>query len=369
MLGGLVAAHVAVAVVLVVLPLPDDLSGWDVGRFAAIADQPGRPWRDVDVEYPPGTLLLTEALGAPAAAVLNDRLAVLGLACVLAIAVALGRIAGRRATVGWLAASLLLLPRALQGYDLVTALAVVLAVGAARRRPAVAGVLLAVGALVKTWPAVVLPAFWAARHRRAVVVAGAVGAVAAVAWVAYAGLDGPRQVLTFRGATGWHVESVPGTVLAFAGDAARYEAGSYRVGSIDPVLRFGLLAAFGAVALAMVRRPRRLAVGALTLAAALLVTSPLLSPQFLGWLVPLAVLAWLDGDRTPAGLTIAAAGMTTAVFAAWSPPELDSMAPAAALTFRNALLIAVVIAGLRTNTSGSSAVTVTAKASGLVPAS
>ena len=51
------------------------------------------------------------------------------------------------------------------------------------------------------------------------------------AWIAVAGVDGVRQVVSFRDATGWQVESLPG-VLWHLRDPSRikFESGAFRTG-------------------------------------------------------------------------------------------------------------------------------------------
>jgi hypothetical protein len=76
--------------------------------------------------------------------------------------------------------------------------------------------------------------------------------------------------------------------------------------------------------------------------AALIVTSPLLSPQFLIWLTPWAALvATRAGGRlnAPLVLTLGAATITGLTLAVFGPPNLARLAPALALTVRNGMLL------------------------------
>lgn len=82
---------------------------------------------------------------------------------------------------------------------------------------------------------------------------------------------------------------------------------------------------------------------------ALLVTAPLLSPQFLLWLTPWAALARPNRSSRPApspaplvwpvGMATVLTGVTLAVF---GPPDLDAPLPALLLLGRDACLIAAV---------------------------
>ena len=118
-----------------------------------------------------------------------------------------------------------------------------------------------------------------------------------VAWLVWSGLRGPLDVLTYRGARGWHVESTPGVLLALIrGAHARYEAGAWRVGA-PPTMIGTLITLTTYAALAYwFWRARRLpedAAGA-TMVGALGVVffgATLLSPQYLIWAAPFAAIA------------------------------------------------------------------------------
>ena len=131
-----------------------------------------------------------------------------------------------------------------------TAAAIVAVAAWRRQRPIVLGCAIAIGAAFKLWPLVLTPLLvvpW--RGRRSMTALAAFGAGAAALggvalWVAGAG--GIVQVLTFRGATGWQIESVAGSVIHLTGSSApRMESGSWRIGTID---RFTSIAMFAAAA-------------------------------------------------------------------------------------------------------------------------
>jgi hypothetical protein len=351
----LVVVRLLVAGLLLFGPWTDDardLAGWDVERFEAIADAPGRAWRDHPVEYPPGSVVVIEALGGDGVVALHQRLVVLLLLVDLGVAFALDRWVGRSAANAWLALGLLLLPAPYLRLDLLAAALALLAVLAVeRRRPGLAGGLAAAGALVKLWPALLVVAWAAAREWRAVRVALVTGGGAGLAWLAWGGRDGPSQVLGYRGAEGWHVESVPGVVAGwFGAGRPALEQGAFRWGHADQAVRLVLLAALAAVVVAVLRRagaePRRQHLAMVTLVAAMLVTSPLLSPQYLLWLFPFAALCWADGDRRPACFSAVAALLTAAVLAAVGPPDVDGAGAQAVLALRNLVLVALVVDGL-----------------------
>lgn len=351
----LVLVRVLVAAVLVAGPWTDDaaeLDGWDVERFEAIAGAPGRAWRDHPVEYPPGSVAVIALVAGDGPVNTHRRLAVAMLVLDLAVAAALTRFVDRRAAGAWLALGLLLLPAPYLRLDLLAAALALLAVVAVeRRRPGLAGVALTAGAMVKVWPALLVAAWLAARHWRAVSTALVTGAAAALAWLAWAGTDAPAQVLGYRGATGWHVESGPG-VLAGFGDPgpAAIEQGAFRWGHAGLPARLALLAVLAATVVAVVRRaspePVTQHLAGATLVAALLVTSPLLSPQYLCWLLPFAALAWADGERSPAVLTAAAALLTTGLLAVVGPDGAGTASAQWVLLARNLTLVLLVAVGL-----------------------
>ncbi|MEL6981088.1 MAG: hypothetical protein AAFO29_01560 [Actinomycetota bacterium] len=224
---------------------------------------------------------------------------------------------------------------------------------------------------------------------RAAIAATALTAVGGVAWLATtgAGLDPVDQVLSLRGATGWHVESLPGALVAlFSTDPAQLELNAYRIGTLRPGLvtagRGLAVLAMAALAVAGWRRTRAsapewadgrapsggvptvtaVATATLGAVAALLVTAPLLSPQFLVWLTPWAAL--LVGDRSgtaakvainarwAVALTAVAAALTGIALHGFGPANLAATWPAALLTVRNLALAGLVVVCLTTLRSG-----------------
>lgn len=394
---------------------PSELSGWDVARFQEIAAQDGRAWADHPVEYPPGSVVAIEAVAGPSVVETSRTVVVVGLMADLATALFLGAMAGPRAAKVYLVLGLPLVPMGLVRFDtLVTLVAVVavwalrpgvpdggdLVVTAARRRADIGFALaVVVAAAIKVWPVLLVAVAWAAGRRSAAALSAAIGGAAVVGWLVWAdaGIDPLQQVLSLRGASGWHVESTIGAVVAvFSGEAARLELNAFRIGTLrDEVVLAGRVVAVSAVAALVTvalrfgislrfgvesaHRPgerldpsapselegpalRTIGPVALGSVAALLVTAPLLSPQFLIWLTPWAALtaARAGDDRssptaadsagrptpTPAGLTMAATLITGITLAVFGPPGLDATVPAVLLTARNLLLAAIVAACL-----------------------
>lgn len=369
-----VSIRVLAAIVLIAGPWTDeadDLEGWDVARFQEIADAPGRHWVDHEVEYPPGTALLVETLARDHVVETHRLLVASSLAVDLAVAALVGMMGGRRASAVYLVLGLPLVPMGLLRFDLWSvALAVVAVAALGQRKPAAFAGATTAAAMVKVWPVVLLAPAIALRRRAATVAALATMAGAGLAWLAYGGwsLDPLDQVLSLRGATGWHVESIGGTLSALTTEARpERQLDAFRIGELDEsIVLFGRLVTV-AVATAFVALGRRVPVRpddprtAVTAAsvimlgttAALIVTAPLLSPQFLLWLTPWAALAVAtpveSPDRWLAALVIltgVATTVTGAVLAAYGPPDLAEPTPAVVLGLRNLVLIAIVIVAL-----------------------
>lgn len=374
LLIGTVALRVVAAVLLVAgswTNEPEELAGWDVVRFQELADEPGRHYLDHPVEYPPGSVVIIEAVAADGVVETHRLLVALSLAVDLGVAGALGALAGRRAAASYLIIGLPLVPMGLVRLDLWSVAAAVLAVAAlGQRRPAAFAVLTTIGALIKVWPALLVAAALAIGQRAATLAAIAGLALGGAGWLAYGGwsLDPVDQVLSLRGATGWHVESFGGAVTALTTDESpQRQLDAFRIGRLDETLVTagrGLTLAVVAVLVWLGHRAvltdrttdrdpqadgRELEVVALVLlgsTAALLATAPLLSPQFLLWLTPWAALIPFRRSRPalPTILTAAATATTGALLAAYGPARLAETVPALVLLARNTLLVAIVVA-------------------------
>jgi hypothetical protein len=387
-----VAVRIAAAAILIAGPWTDEaaeLSGWDVERFQELADDQGRHWVDRPVEYPPGSVIVVETLAVAGTLTTHRLLAALSLAADLGIAALLAGVWSRRAGAAYLLAGLPLVPMGLVRLDLwAVGLAVVGAAALARRWPWLFAAATAAGAMVKVWPALLIAAAIATGRRWSA--AAGVGAMAAcgLAWLAYAGwsLDPIDQVVSLRGASGWHVESVAGSVTALAtGAAPELQLNAYRIGTISqPVVVLGravTIAAVAALALLGHRALQKTAAAPAAPAAeeitttvlalvmtggtaALIVTAPLLSPQFLLWLTPWVALLHA-GDRharSPAAGSPAASGRRWATITAWlaasaialtgvvlsiyHPADLAGTVPAGLLLARDGLLAGAVAASL-----------------------
>jgi Glycosyltransferase family 87 len=296
----------------------------DVRRYHTIASRRGTPYADFAVEYPPLTLAAIDALDGGTVRRSTVRLmwSQVALDGVIALLLAWGW--GRRAALAYLVLGLAFVwyPFLYLRLDLLSvALAVAGLALVRRRRPAAGGAAIAVACFAKVWPIALVPGLVARRSWRALAAFAAVGVAGTAAWVGWAGLDGPVQVLTFRGARGWQVESTIGSVVhVFAAADAHMESGAMRIGTVPGSLRLGLpllgvLATIGVWWL-LARVPRAAVhvvdgIAPLAAVAAVLVFATLLSPQYVSWLLPFAAIAAAGGERRIAALTGVVALLST----------------------------------------------------------
>jgi hypothetical protein len=288
----------------------------DVRRYHRIAAMRGTPYADHAVEYPPLTLAAIDVLDGGTLRQSTERViwSQVALDGVVALLLAWGW--GRRAALAYLVIGLAFAwyPFLYLRLDL---LSVALAVGGLalirRHRPVAGGATVALACFAKIWPVALIPLLIVRRAWRALAAFIAVGVAGVTAWIAWAGTDGPVQVLTFRGATGWQIESTVGAVVhVFATADARMQRGAARIGVVPDALRVGL-PLLGLVAtvgvgwlLWRVRGATVTVVDGIAPVAAvalLLVFPTLLSPQYVAWLLPFAAIAVAGGERLIGWLT------------------------------------------------------------------
>lgn len=419
-----VVVRLVAVVVLVSGPWTDqpaELEGWDAERFHEIAERQFDGWSDVPIEYPPGSVVVFDAIAGDTVVETNRNIVFVSVLAELVTVVLLWSRAGPRSAKAFLVLGLPLVPMGLLRLDLVaTALATAAALvllspplrpGSVRRgrwgaprqasvekqsvldvAPATAGarwaiaafaLLVAAGAMVKIWPALVVAGAVAIRRlpavAAAVVATGAMGLIWLV--VVADGVTPVDQVLSLRGATGWHIESAPGALVALLGDgSARLELNAFRIGTLDQRLvtagRVVALTVIGLLAAAGYRRPpattgvglglpeveadrtavdgsriapeaERFSLAVLGSVAALLVSAPLLSPQFVLWLTPWGALLICGhqtlsrGRRTLLTLLGSAVTLTGGTLMIFGPSGLAATVPALLLTVRN-LALAVI---------------------------
>ena len=217
----------------------------DVRRFHRIASRRGTPYADFAVEYPPITLGAIEALDGRTVrdATVHVMWSQVALDAVVALLLAWGW--GRRAAFDVPAARsrvpLVPVPVPAPRPPLRRARRRGLAL--ARRRAVIAGgALVGIACFAKIWPLALAPGVRGASELASARRVRSRSALAgSAAWIVWAGTDGPVQVLTFRGAPGWQIESTVGAVVhVFAHADARMEQGAARIGVVPDWARLGL---------------------------------------------------------------------------------------------------------------------------------
>ncbi|WP_369222226.1 glycosyltransferase 87 family protein [Streptomyces sp. R39] len=316
------------------------------------------PLDDVTWQYPPAAAL---AILSPALLPFLDYptafsvLACLADLVVLSLLLHAGRRPGRtlRGAWVWVAGVPLLGPTVYSRYDLMVTAVAVAALLAGARHPRITGALAGFGAMVKVWPALLLVG--AVRRRTwasAAVTAGAVGALFAVA------MPGAFAFLTFQRDRGTEVESLGALALHVARHLGWHGEVLLNYGSIEflgPHVRAVSTAAllltvpaFGWLLLwrlsAVRFRSHTLADAAFTAVLMFTVTSRVISPQYMVWLVGLAAvcLCFRAGRMTlPAVLVVLAAFVTVLEFpVGFSHVVVSDWYGITLLVLRNGLLLA-----------------------------
>jgi hypothetical protein len=323
-----IGTNVAIRVVVVITTLSTFWSGpffdADVQRFSALSVAPGIPYRDHAVEYAPVELGVIRAIGSSDTRATGTRLVILCFLLDLLAFAGMWSGWGRRTAITylWLGVPLLVL-RYVRMWYLPVTLSVWGFALLRKRRPNLAGVVAALAVFAKLWPIALAPAFLAGARRRSFtfVLAGVVGGIG---WLLLGGIGGIRQVLTFRSATGWEIESTVGSIVwLFGGGEPRWEAGAVRVGSSEGLTWLPavvLVVLLGAIWWKALRSGREDLDGVPSLVAvcAVLACSPVFSLQYAGWLTPWAAIASRDSRRTPIAsawaIVVLTAGMTVALW-------------------------------------------------------
>ncbi|MFE9421873.1 glycosyltransferase 87 family protein [Kitasatospora sp. NPDC006697] len=327
------------------------------------------PMDDVTWQYPPGAALVMLLPGLLPWSYLVSFwvFAMLFDAIALAMLVRSGLRRGRALSGAWtwVIGVPLLGPTVYCRYDiLVTAIAVA-GLLVLLRRPVLGGVLLGIGGLIKIWPLLALAGTPRGRRTRRSWTS-AVAAVATLAFLIAAGMNGAFQFLTFQADRGIEVESVGALPLHFARMFGGWHGlvsmnyGSVEllgpwVSVISKVSMAATLAGFGWL-LYWRLRARRWQTGTLydaALCALLLftVTSRVISPQYMVWLVGLAAVCMTvrgTSQRPVAVMVLVATALTTGEFPAFFADVVGSQPMGVAiLTARNLLLVATTLLSCR----------------------
>ena len=316
------------------------------------------PVADPMWQYPPGAALVFWLPGRLPGSYVEDFM-FLAIGCDLAVTLMLWSSARRgRSLAGawyWVCGVPLLGPVIVGRFDVVPVALSVAALCVARRA-SVRGALIGAAAAVKAWPVTLLAGLAPGQQRRGVAAAAAV-----LAAVCVASVSGTASFLVHQDVRGAEIESVaatpfmiwrqagwPGTVV--------YRYGAYQLSGEYAALaqdasRLGLVLAVAAVIgwrLLIARgrarwRPEFAADAPLAATLLFLVASPVLSPQYLLWVIGLAAACLAAGQTTqrPVALAVlAAAGLTQLIFPiGWYRLIDGSGAVTAVLAARNVLLV------------------------------
>jgi len=351
LVAGLVGVRLLIAGLTIGAALIHPVTDVDVWRAERIATSPARPYRDFPVEYMPMELAMLEAIAGDGPVATQIRLAIIALLADLLVAAAVWWGWGRRPATVYLLLGLPLLSLLYLRFDFVVVALAAWAMAWERRRAQTApGVAFAVAILSKLWPVVLLPVLWLHRRWRSLAVGAAIALVAGAAWYVVGGPKAPLQVLSFRGAVGWSVESTVGDLVwIITRRQIGPQAGAVRIGSAPAwargLLLLGLLATEFAIWRRAARDGRDVAGGtSLVAVSALLVFSPLFSIQYATWLLPWCAVAF-EGDArerraaTLATVAVAICGLLTVSYLLHSP--FTNVVEKWGLLARNVVMIAV----------------------------
>jgi hypothetical protein len=239
---------------------------------------------------------------------------------------ALWRSGGRRHDVAvdfWIAFVFLVGPLSYERFDMIPAVLAGGALLAARTRPWVAGALTGLGAAIKLWPALLIPALLADKERRKPTAIGfvVVGFGLALISLVTGGLQRLFSPLTWQSGRGLQIESVwsgplmvlrmldPGRWVVEISKYQAFEIFGYGVGLWQTISDVATIVGLGMIVALWVRAfrmrggvtPVAVALVVLATIAVVIITNKTLSPQYLLWVGgPIAALLLLrDSAVTP----------------------------------------------------------------------
>jgi hypothetical protein len=324
-------------------------------RAERLATSPARPYLDFPVGAMPLDTVLARTLGGGGAESTAAKMALLAFVADLAAAAALWWGWGRRPAATYLLLGLPVLGFAYLRFDLVSVALAAWAIALLRRRgdDVVAGASFGLAVWAKLWPLVLLPLLWLVRARRAALTIAGILLVGGGVWYLTGGPKGPIQVLTQRGAIGWAASSTVGNLVdLFASSPAGPEGAVVRVGTASTALKgllFAALVACEAVIWWRVVRARQplardpsggTALVAVTIP---LVFAPILSVQYLTWLLPWAAFAFEGDELERRVATLAAVAIAiTGLLGLASPLSVPGTFLELLTLARNGLLVALV---------------------------
>ncbi|MDN3028698.1 glycosyltransferase 87 family protein [Streptomyces sp. S.PB5] len=328
------------------------------------------PAHDTLWQYPPGAGPVLLSPGLLPGLTYFQAFVALTLATDAAITAALSRAGTRpgrslRGAALWIGGLPLLLHVPLVRYDVqVTALAVIALLTSTRSTRA-CGAFAALGALVKVWPALVLLGTPSGRTTRSAWTRSAwtwaaVTGASALAVLAVL-FDHPLAFLRHQGGRGVQIESFGGTVLGLATHAGWPGVVRFQYGALEytgPYVSLVAHASLAATALALAllllwrlrARHRNAATpydAALTAVLLFTVTSRVISPQYMIWLLGLAAVCMTSRHTTQrpvAALILVATAVSAVVYPVlYDQVEAATWTGCALMVVRNGLLAAAAV--------------------------
>ncbi|MGW6457889.1 glycosyltransferase 87 family protein [Streptomyces sp. NPDC055078] len=321
------------------------------------------PVDDATWQYPPGAALVFLSPAALPWLTYFQAFVALILLADATVTAALAR-AGAPGAWLWVCALPLLLNLPLARYDVPVTAVAVLALLAMRGRPHLGGALAGIGALIKVWP--LLTILGAPRGRTTRAVWGSAAAAAAVLFAALViGFSHTLDFLRQQGARGVQIESLGGTALQLAGRLGwpgevvfRYGAFEFAGPYVSTVALLSLVLSGLALCWLVLWRLRARRWNPATpfdaaFAAVLLftVTSRVISPQYLIWLLGLAAVCLTSrhtSQRPAALLMVPAAVLSALAFPLLYGEVVDGSAlGSTVMLLRNGLLLTAAVAACR----------------------
>lgn len=360
------------------------LGVWAVSRAVVMAfavDRLSRPtlfndpdllwaWANAAPFGPDDSPALSEYPGAARLLALSGRLAATPeafgwgwVAAMLVVDLALLGVlwrAGRPGAWFWVVGGALLGPVVWLRYDLLVALLAVLAVAWRDRRPAWAGVALALAVLLKLWPIVLVAALLPRGDWRRWT--AGLGATLGAGLAVELALRGPSSLLTpvtYQSERGVQIESLFATPVLIAGrddppqQVWEFAFRAFQLqgsdGALSTVVAVVVLGTAGLATLAAAHRapaeglPLVRVTGAALLVALVVATNSVFSPQYVMWFLPLVALAVAWAPRVDWPLVVVAWGIAGLTQTVW-PWKYESLllldaATLAALAARNGLVL------------------------------
>ncbi|MEU6539315.1 glycosyltransferase 87 family protein [Streptomyces sp. NPDC047000] len=304
-------------------------------RWYGVLTHGAFPAHDPLWQYPPGAGLVLLAPGLLPGLTYFQAFVVLALAADAAVTVALARTGSRpgrsrHGAVYWICCLPLLLHLPFTRYDVQVTAFAVLSLLVLARSPRASGVFAALGSLIKVWPVLVLLGLERGRTtRRAWTWAALTGTVSFA--VLALSFSHPLSFVLQQGGRGVQIESFGGTVLSLARHAGWHGGVRYQFGAMEFTGRYvGAVAgvslvltgvAFGVLLLWRLRARRWTAAtpydAALTAVLLFTVTSRVISPQYMIWLLGLAAVCLTSRHtalRPVTALIAAATAVSTVIY-------------------------------------------------------